>query len=98
MKGKTIVKDIALQGTNIIGFGEMGIGNTSSSSIIMSYICNYPIKDCIKETGINDKQLKNKIKILEESKCFHGGLNDIEFLLHLEAMKWFRCVVLYRSI
>tara|TARA_Y100000816_G_C26075700_1_gene566194 strand:+ start:470 stop:1471 length:1002 start_codon:yes stop_codon:yes gene_type:complete len=82
IKGKTIVKDIALQGTNIIGFGEMGIGNTSSSSIIMSYICNYPIKDCVgRGTGINDKQLKNKIKILEESKSFHGSLNDIEEIL-----------------
>ena len=82
IKGKTIVKDIALQGTNIIGFGEMGIGNTSSSSIIMSYICNYPIKDCIgRGTGINDKQFKNKIKILEESKSFHGSLNDIEEIL-----------------
>ena len=80
--GKTIVKDIALQGTNIIGFGEMGIGNTSSSSIIMSYICNYPIKDCIgRGTGINDKQLKNKIKILEQSKSFHGSLNNIEDIL-----------------
>ena len=82
INGKTIVKDIALQGTNIIGFGEMGIGNTSSSSIIMSYICNYPIKDCIgRGTGINDKQLKNKIKILEESKGFHGSLNNIEDIL-----------------
>ena len=82
INGKTIVKNIALQGTNIIGFGEMGIGNTSSSSIIMSYICNYPIKDCIgRGTGINDKQLKNKIKILEESKSFHGSLNEIEDIL-----------------
>ena len=60
----------------------MGIGNTSSSSIIMSYICNYPIKDCIgRGTGINDKQLKNKIKILEQSKSFHGSLNNIEDIL-----------------
>tara|TARA_B100000941_G_scaffold123698_1_gene87413 strand:- start:274 stop:1278 length:1005 start_codon:yes stop_codon:yes gene_type:complete len=82
IKGKTIVKDIALQGTNIIGFGEMGIGNTSSSSIIMSYICDYPLNNCIgRGTGINDKQLKNKIKILEESKSFHGRLNDIEEIL-----------------
>ena len=82
VNGKAIVKDIALQGTNIIGFGEMGIGNTSSSSIIMSYICNYPIKDCIgRGTGINDKQLKNKIEILEQSKHFHGSLNDIGDIL-----------------
>ena len=79
VKGKSIVKDIALNGTNIIGFGEMGIGNTSSSSIIMSYICDLPIEKCVgKGTGLNDTQLQNKIKILEKSKIFHGNLTDIK--------------------
>ena len=78
-KGKSIVKEIALTGTNIIGFGEMGIGNTSSSSIIMSYICDFPIQKCIgKGTGINKTQLQQKIKILEQSKIFHGNLTDVK--------------------
>ena len=79
IKGKSIVKDIALNGTNIIGFGEMGIGNTSSSSIIMSYICDLPIKKCVgKGTGLDKIQLQNKIKILEKSKIFHGNLKDVK--------------------
>ena len=78
-KGRSIVKDITLKGSNIIGFGEMGIGNTSSSSVIMSYICNLPIEKCVgKGTGLDNIQLQNKIKILEKSKIFHGNLTDIK--------------------
>lgn len=67
---------------NIIGFGEMGIGNTSSATMIMSSICNLPIKDCAgKGTMINDDQLKHKVETLEKSKLFHGLIDDpIEIL------------------
>ena len=48
-KGQEVVKAIAINGTNIIGFGEMGIGNTSASSMIMSYLCNLSISCVGKE-------------------------------------------------
>ena len=77
-KGRAIVKEIALQKTNIIGFGEMGIGNTSASAMLMSYLCKLPIADCVgKGTGVNDEQLKQKIKILTQAKYFHGALNEV---------------------
>ncbi|MCH2046296.1 MAG: nicotinate-nucleotide--dimethylbenzimidazole phosphoribosyltransferase [Saprospiraceae bacterium] len=78
-KGRAVVKDIALQNTNIIGFGEMGIGNTSSSAMLMSYLCDLPIEDCVgKGTGINEQQVKQKIEILQQAKTFHGDLNTTE--------------------
>ena len=77
--GRNIVKDIAAQGTNIIGFGEMGIGNTSSSAILMSYLCDLPIEDCVgKGTGLDDQQLLQKIEILKSAKSFHRNLNDTQ--------------------
>jgi nicotinate-nucleotide--dimethylbenzimidazole phosphoribosyltransferase len=72
-KGKEIVTQIANEGCNILGFGEMGIGNTSSASMLMSYLCNLPIEQCVgKGTGLNDEQLQNKIAILKQAKAFHG--------------------------
>ncbi|WBV60306.1 nicotinate-nucleotide--dimethylbenzimidazole phosphoribosyltransferase [Chryseobacterium camelliae] len=66
--GRSVVKEIAETGCNIIGFGEMGIGNTSASSLMMSQLFNIPIADCVgRGTGLNDVQLQNKIDIL--SKC-----------------------------
>jgi len=78
-QGKAVVKNIAAQNTNIIGFGEMGIGNTSASAIMMSYLCDLPIEACVgKGTGINDEQLQRKIEILAQAQEFHGSLTTVE--------------------
>ena len=65
-KGKLIVQDINARGCNCIGFGEMGIGNTSSASLIMSAITGISIEACIgRGTGVNDAQLNTKMNILK---------------------------------
>ena len=65
-KGKTIVQQIFNNGTNCIGFGEMGIGNTSSASLIMSSLIGLPIEGCVgRGTGSSDEQLKTKIETLK---------------------------------
>jgi nicotinate-nucleotide--dimethylbenzimidazole phosphoribosyltransferase len=70
--GRNIVSNIRLHGCNIIGFGEMGIGNTSSASAIMSKLLNIPIAKCIgRGTGLDDDQLKRKKDILEQALKFH---------------------------
>jgi nicotinate-nucleotide--dimethylbenzimidazole phosphoribosyltransferase len=66
--GKSAVEEIAQTGCNIIGFGEMGIGNTSASSLMMSKLFNIPIANCVgRGTGLNDAQLQNKIDLLTRS-------------------------------
>ena len=60
-KSEDILESVYLANSNIVGFGEMGIGNTSSASLIMSTLCKIPIKDCVgRGTGPNDKQLDKK--------------------------------------
>jgi nicotinate-nucleotide--dimethylbenzimidazole phosphoribosyltransferase len=64
-KGKAIVQQIAHTGCNCIGFGEMGIGNTSSAALIMSAVLQLPVADCVgKGTGSNEAQLKIKTQTL----------------------------------
>jgi nicotinate-nucleotide--dimethylbenzimidazole phosphoribosyltransferase len=66
LQGREIVKRLHLQGCNIVGFGEMGIGNTSSASLLMSVLCEYPIEDCVGTgSGLNTQQLAHKISILK---------------------------------
>jgi len=66
--GKKIVADLSAQGCNCIGMGEMGIGNTSSASLIMSFITGIPVEDCVgRGTGVNDEQLERKTKTLQEA-------------------------------
>lgn len=65
-KGSILVDEMANNGCNFIGFGEMGISNTSSAALIMSAILQIPIDDCIgRGTGTNDEQLQTKKEILQ---------------------------------
>jgi nicotinate-nucleotide--dimethylbenzimidazole phosphoribosyltransferase len=76
--GAAIVNKIAEEGCNIIGFGEMGIGNTSSASVLMSLLCNIPVKDCVgKGTGVTPEALKKKTEILSASIEKHGKPGSI---------------------
>jgi nicotinate-nucleotide--dimethylbenzimidazole phosphoribosyltransferase len=70
--GGEVVDGLAAQGCNCIGFGEMGIGNTSSASLIMSYITGIPIAGCVgRGTGVNEEQLERKITTLQQVYRLH---------------------------
>ncbi|MEX2382743.1 MAG: nicotinate-nucleotide--dimethylbenzimidazole phosphoribosyltransferase [Opitutales bacterium] len=71
-----IVEGIA-SGNNVLGFGEMGIGNTSSAALLMSALSGAPVNECVgRGTGVNDEQLAGKIAILETAKARHPATND----------------------
>lgn len=77
-----LIENIYKKGCNIIGFGEMGIGNTSSASMIMHYICQIPLEDCIGVgTGLNTNQLENKKNILYQARSNHGDLTHAREIL-----------------
>jgi nicotinate-nucleotide--dimethylbenzimidazole phosphoribosyltransferase len=66
-KGRSIVSQTAAAGCNCIGFGEMGIGNTSSATLIMSAITGLPVvKFTGRGAGLNNEQLQNKIDTLQQ--------------------------------
>ncbi|MDB5280652.1 MAG: nicotinate-nucleotide--dimethylbenzimidazole phosphoribosyltransferase [Ferruginibacter sp.] len=71
-KGKEILLQVVATGCNSIGFGEMGIGNTSSAALIMSCVLKVPITECTgKGTGASSEQLKTKTAILEKVFQLH---------------------------
>jgi nicotinate-nucleotide--dimethylbenzimidazole phosphoribosyltransferase len=79
VKGSEIVATVAKTGSNCIGFGEMGIGNTSTASVLMSVILELPIEDCVgKGTGVNDEKLQFKIEILRKSIEDYKGDADLD--------------------
>lgn len=72
-----LVNEIYNKGCNILGFGEMGIGNTSSASMIINALTNIPLENCVgRGTGLNDEGVQRKIEILQLAKDFHGEIND----------------------
>ncbi|ABQ03125.1 nicotinate-nucleotide--dimethylbenzimidazole phosphoribosyltransferase [Flavobacterium johnsoniae] len=78
-KGKSIVENIAKTGSNCIGFGEMGIGNTSTASVLMSLLTGLPIEECVgKGTGINDQKLLDKQNILKKALENYSGQTELK--------------------
>lgn len=77
-KGKLIVDNIAKSGSNCIGFGEMGIGNTSTASVLMSILTDFSIEDCVgKGTGVSDEKLIQKQNILKKAIENYSGQADL---------------------
>ncbi|WP_338768381.1 nicotinate-nucleotide--dimethylbenzimidazole phosphoribosyltransferase [Bernardetia sp. ABR2-2B] len=67
-QGSTVVKEIAKKGTNIIGFGEMGIGNTSSASLILHHLTGLKLVECVGSgTGLNERGIDKKLTILKQA-------------------------------
>jgi nicotinate-nucleotide--dimethylbenzimidazole phosphoribosyltransferase len=82
-KGAEIVTQIQAKGCNIIGFGEMGIGNTSTATALMSLICNIPVERCVgRGTGIDDQKLQHKIDTLNAALHQHSQQNIEEILVN----------------
>jgi len=70
--GRDVVADLAVRGCNAVGFGEMGIGNTSSAALIMSFVMDVPVTNCVgRGTGVNDDQLEKKKATLQEVYDVH---------------------------
>lgn len=73
--GAELVSRTISNGTNIIMFGEMGIGNTSSASAILSALANRTAVECVGlGTGINNEQLARKVEVVEQGVARCKGL------------------------
>jgi nicotinate-nucleotide--dimethylbenzimidazole phosphoribosyltransferase len=71
--GIDIVKELVDKDSiDILGTGDMGIGNTTpSSAIIAAFSGIAPEKLTGRGTGIDDDMLKNKIRVIEKSLKLH---------------------------
>ncbi|MBU1236392.1 MAG: nicotinate-nucleotide--dimethylbenzimidazole phosphoribosyltransferase [Gammaproteobacteria bacterium] len=76
-KGAGIVRKLAADGCTAIGFGEMGIGNTASASLITHCLTELPLAACIgRGTGLDDAGLVRKQALLEQALAAWPGRND----------------------
>ncbi|WP_250450586.1 nicotinate-nucleotide--dimethylbenzimidazole phosphoribosyltransferase [Caballeronia sp. ATUFL_M2_KS44] len=76
-RGAARVRHHASLGTNVIGFGEMGIANTSAAACLMSRLCALPIDDCVgRGTGLDDRGLAHKRDVLRRALAAHPSNGD----------------------
>ena len=68
VKGAEIARKLADEGCNVLGFGEMGIGNTASASLITHTLTGALLEDCVgRGTGLDDAGLARKRDLLAQA-------------------------------
>ncbi|WP_284155358.1 nicotinate-nucleotide--dimethylbenzimidazole phosphoribosyltransferase [Sulfuricystis multivorans] len=66
--GARIVAGLTGQGCHVVGFGEMGIGNTASAALITHVLTGAPLIDCVgRGTGLDDAGLMRKRTLLQQA-------------------------------
>lgn len=67
-RGAQVVDKVYAEGCNIVSFGEMGIANTSPSSIWMHYFGGIPMNQCVGAgSGLDNQGISHKQQVLTEA-------------------------------
>lgn len=73
-RGAEVVRRCHEEGSNVLSFGEMGIGNTSSSSLWMTYFTGIPLEQCVGAgSGLNQQGIRHKYEVLKRSMENYNG-------------------------
>jgi nicotinate-nucleotide--dimethylbenzimidazole phosphoribosyltransferase len=81
MRGKEIIARVATPATNTVVLGEMGIGNTASSALLMHRLTGLPLADCVgRGTGLDDAGVERKRATLEAASKRVGSVDTLQLL------------------
>ncbi len=70
--GMQAAEDAAKEGMEIVGVGEMGIGNTTTSSAILSCLLDLPACETVgRGGGVNDAGFARKLEIVDNAIHLH---------------------------
>jgi nicotinate-nucleotide--dimethylbenzimidazole phosphoribosyltransferase len=71
--GIDMANDAVADGCMLLGFGEMGIGNTTPASAIASALTGRPVREVVgRGTGADDGCLRRKISAIERGLALHS--------------------------
>ena len=74
--GIELVNKFVKDGYNLFATGEMGIGNTTTSSAILKVLTNLPLDDIVGYgSGIDDKTLEHKKNVVKKAIDINGLTN-----------------------
>jgi nicotinate-nucleotide--dimethylbenzimidazole phosphoribosyltransferase len=62
---------------NVVGFGEMGIGNTTAAAALMHKLAGIPVADCVGAgTGLSPEGVLRKQRVIEAAVARHAGVSE----------------------
>ena len=86
--GIEMVDEFVKDGYNLFATGEMGIGNTTTSSAVLKVFTDLPIDEIVGYgSGIDDKTLEHKKNVIKKAIQVNGLLNFFEKSKNAEGKK-----------
>lgn len=83
--GAETVDLVHSEGTNIVSFGELGMANTSASSLWMTFFTGIPLKACVGAgSGLSHAGIEHKYQVLNEAMSKYTGDHS-----PADIMRWF---------
>lgn len=62
---------------NVVGFGEMGIGNTTAAAALMHKLTGAPLEHCVGAgTGLSMEGVAHKLAVLEKAVALHAAVRE----------------------
>ncbi|AYA35764.1 nicotinate-nucleotide--dimethylbenzimidazole phosphoribosyltransferase [Hymenobacter oligotrophus] len=100
--GAAIINELHAAGCNVVGFGEMGIGNTSSAAVLLHVLTGQPLAHCVgRGTGLDDAGLQRKLAVLAQAVAAHPEVSASNPLQMLATFGGFEiaqlCGAMYRA-
>lgn len=84
-EGSNVTQTCFDEGCNIVSFGEMGIGNTSPTSMWITKLAGIPLEACVNPgAGLNEAGVQHKLKVLQAALDHYSGSDD-----PIEIMQYF---------
>ena len=81
-KGAELSRTVPVSTCNVIGFGEMGIGNTSSAAALTQRFTGLPVENCVgKGTGLDDSGLEHKQNSIRQALEKHAEIKEPQAVL-----------------
>lgn len=63
--------------STVVGFGEMGIGNTTSAAALMHKLSGIPVEECVGAgTGLSSEGVLHKQRVIENAVKHHANVNS----------------------
>jgi len=75
-RGARLVDELHAAGCNVLGLGEMGIGNTASAAVLMHLLTGRPLAACVgRGTGLDAAGVARKLAVLTQAVAAHPALH-----------------------
>ncbi len=77
LNGANIIAQLYAEGTNIVGFGEMGIGNTTAATALLCKYAGYTAQEASGAgTGLDAEGIQHKANVIEKALQLHAAVTD----------------------